>query len=131
MITYSDQIRHTCHSMGCPNSQTNAQCPPLAETQTGAGNKVAERHPATNCPKHLAHVVAIRQRLWQSLEKVYGPSTSCPIPVQLARDLVFLLAGAVVHNEEHVASHQLYVDVHCPAEKARHLPVEQMTVVQC
>ena len=40
------------------------------------------------------------------------------VRVQLARDLGILLARAVVvHQEEHVASQQPYVDVRCPAEK--------------
>ena len=30
-----------------------------------------------------------------------------------------------VHHEEHVASQQQYVDVHCPAEKTYHFPVEE------
>ena len=62
-------------------------------------------------------------------------STIC---VQLARDLGILLARAVVvHHREHVVSQQLYdymlsqqlyVDMHCPAQKAHHLPVEEMAV---
>ena len=51
------------------------------------------------------------------------------IHVQLARDLVSLLARAVVvHHEDNVASQQLYVDMRCPAEKAHHFPVEEMVV---
>ena len=40
-----------------------------------------------------------------------------------------LMAREVLaHHEEHVASQQPYVDVHCPAEKAHHLPVKEMAV---
>ena len=40
------------------------------------------------------------------------------------------LAGqsSFVHHEENVAAQQSYVDVRCPAEKALHLPVEEMAV---
>ena len=36
--------------------------------------------------------------------------------------------AVVVHHEEHVALQQPYMDVHCPAEKAHRLSVEEMTV---
>ena len=61
-------------------------------------------------------------------EKV--PSLSCLILVQLVRDLGILLVRVVVHQEEHVASQQSYVDMRCPAEKAHHLPVEEMIVAR-
>ena len=44
----------------------------------------------------------------------------------MARDLGILLARVVVDHKEHVVSQQLYVDVHCPAEKAQHLPVDDV-----
>ena len=47
-----------------------------------------------------------------------SPASSCPIRVQLARDLGILLASTVVHHEEYVESHQPYVDVRCPAKKS-------------
>ena len=45
------------------------------------------------------------------------PAASCPTRFQLARDLGILLARAVLHHEEHVASQQPYMDMRCPAKK--------------
>ena len=48
-----------------------------------------------------------------------------PDTLQLARDVGILLArAAVVHHEDHVVSHQPYVDMCCSAGKAHHLPVK-------
>ena len=121
--------KHNCHSKGCPNSHINTQCTsfwrPCRHVFSHAnGHKGAECHLVIDCPKRLASVVAIRQWSWQALEKV--PASTCPIHVQLARNLGILLARTVVHHEEHVVSQQLYVDIYCPAEKAHHLPVEEM-----
>ena len=56
---------------------------------------------------------------------------ACSIHIELAKDLWILLDRAVVvHHEEHVASQQPYMDERCPAEKAHHLPVEEMLVAQ-
>ena len=41
-----------------------------------------------------------------------------------------MLARAVVLHKDNIASQQLYVDVRCPAEKAHHLPVEEMPVAR-
>ena len=92
-------------------------------------HKGAECHSVIDGPKHIAHIVAIQQWLKQALEKEYVLISSCPICVQLARDLGILLVRAVVvHHEVHVASHQSFVDMCCPAEKSHHLPVEEMAV---
>ena len=41
---------------------------------------------------------------------------------------ILLARAVVVHHEEQVALQQPFVDLLCPAEKAHHLPVEEMTV---
>ena len=85
-------------------------------------------HPVIYFSKHFASIVAIRQWLWQALEKEWIPASSYPICVHLARNLGILLARAVIVHHVQVASQQPYVDMHCPAEKAHHLPVQEMTV---
>ena len=78
-------------------------------------HKGAECHPATDFPKHLAPIVAIRQWLWQALEKKF-PLHHVPYMFNW-RYLGILLVRAVVHHEGHVKSQQPYVVVRCPAEK--------------
>ena len=46
------------------------------------------------------------------------------------REIWGLAGKGSLHHEEHVALQQPYVDVHCPAEKSHHLPVEEMAVAQ-
>ena len=79
-----------------------------SEPAQRAGHKGSKCHSAIDCPKCLiVPVVAIRQWLWQALEKEEDPTSLYPIRDQLARDLGFLLARAVVvHHQEHVASQQ-------------------------
>ena len=64
MITNSDQVKHTRHSKGCPNTHINTQCTPSGGNagmyscmQTVKG---VECLPAIDCLKHLAPVVAIQ-----------------------------------------------------------------------
>ena len=59
MITNSDQMKHSCHSKGCPNSHSNTQCSPLWQ-QSSRVFSHANCHTAIESPKHLAPVVAIR-----------------------------------------------------------------------
>ena len=45
MITNSDQMKHTCHSKGCPNSHINTQCSPRWRVCNHAnGHNGAECH---------------------------------------------------------------------------------------
>ena len=60
--TNSDQMKHTCHSKGCPNSYINTQCSPFLWLCRHAflhanGHKGTECHHAIDCPKCLAPVV--------------------------------------------------------------------------
>ena len=87
----------------------NSQCTPLwcqhKHVFTHANShKDADCHLAIDYHKHLAPIVSIRQWLWQALEKKEVSASSCPMRVQLVRDLGILLARAViVYHEEHVA----------------------------
>ena len=135
MITTNSQ--HSCHSKGYPKVTSIHNVPLWRQRRRifshSDGHKSAECHPAIDFSKHLVPVVAIRLWLWQALENEHVPTSSCPIRLQLAKDLGILLVRTVVHNEEHVVSQQPHVDVHWPAEKAHHLPIEEMAVepVQC
>ena len=103
-------MKHTGHSKGCPNSHISTLCIP------SGGN--ADVYYRMQMVKHLAPLVTIRQWLWQALEKEYVLASSCPIHVQLVRDLgIFLARTVVVQHEEHVALKQLYVAVRCLPEK--------------
>ena len=67
-------MKHTCHSKGCLNNFINTQrtllWQQLRHLLSHANDyKGAECHPAIDCPKHLAPVVAIWKWLWQVLEK--------------------------------------------------------------
>ena len=62
MMPNSDQMKHTCHSRGCPNSHINTQCSPFWRQcrrvfSHANGHKGAECHPAIDCTKHLALVI--------------------------------------------------------------------------
>ena len=124
MINYH-QMKHTCHSKGCPNSHISTQYNFLWQQRRRVfshanGHKGAECHPAIDCPKYLAPVVAIRPFLWvcgRLWRKSKVPLHSRPLRIQLARDQGILLSRAVVHHEEHVASQEPYVDLRCPAER--------------
>ena len=133
----SDQMKHTYYSKGVTQQPHQYIVYPIWQQSRLVfaytnGHKGAECHPAIDCPKHLAPVVAIRQWLWQVLEKEQVPASSCSASVQLARDLGILLSRVViVHHKEHIVSQQQYVDMHCPPERAYHLPVEEMAVALC
>ena len=102
-------MKHICHSKGCSNSHVNTQCSLIWQQYRHVfsyanSHKGAECHPVIDHPKHLAPVVTIRQWLWQALLKEQVPASLCPIYVKLTRDLLILLARAVVvHHEEHTA----------------------------
>ena len=76
MITNSDHMKHTCHSMGCPNSHINTQYSPLKRPCRSVfshanSHKGAECHPVIDCPKHLAPVIRPFERgrivgLWEA-----------------------------------------------------------------
>ena len=73
------------------------------------------------CCRNLAMVVA---GSGESVSSHFIMSHMCTIGERSGN----LMARAVVHHKEHIVSQQPYVDVHCPAEKAYHLPVEEMAV---
>ena len=114
-------MKRTCHSKGCPVTSIHSATPSGGNTSVYSCMKMVLTVPNVICGK-LSQAscipVAIWQWLWLALEKELVPASSCIIRVQLARDLGILLARAVVHNEEHVASQKLYVDLRCPAEKS-------------
>ena len=66
MIINSNQMKHTCHSKGCPKPHINTQLTTSLLRQRRRvfshtnGNKGAECHPVIDCPKNLAPVAAIR-----------------------------------------------------------------------
>ena len=82
------------------------------------GPRGAEFHPGIDCPKHIAPFVATWHgsgRLWRTSNFLFIVSHTFS-----TGDLVFLLARALVHYEEHVTSQQSYVNERCPAEKVHH-----------
>ena len=48
---------------------------------------------------------------------------------KLIKIRILVAKAVVVHHEDHIASQQPYMDVHCPAEKT-YLPVKEMAVAQ-
>ena len=75
-MIHLDQMKHTCHNKGCPNSPISTQCSPhwLQRRRVFSSAKDhngAECYPAIDCPKHRALLSQFGNgcgRLWRKIE---------------------------------------------------------------